>query len=200
MVATFSLNWDYRCPFARNAHEHVVTALEAGAEWEVEFLPYSLTQGHLEEGDVPVWEDPDRARDLLAVEAGIVVRDRHPEQFRKVHLALFRARHDQGRDLRQETELRAVLNEAGADPEEVLQAIAEGWPRESFRKAHESSEATHDVWGVPTFIVDRNAAFVRLMSRPGPDPADSVRLIQRVVDTIGDWGVINELKHTTLDR
>ena len=32
---TFAVTWDYRCPFARNAHEHVVTGLQGGADWDV---------------------------------------------------------------------------------------------------------------------------------------------------------------------
>ena len=28
----FEITYDYRCPFARNAHEHVLDALEAGAD------------------------------------------------------------------------------------------------------------------------------------------------------------------------
>ena len=33
---SFDVNWDYRCPFARNAHEHLVAALAGGADWEVD--------------------------------------------------------------------------------------------------------------------------------------------------------------------
>ncbi len=51
MSRSFAVTWDYRCPFARNAHEHVVAGLEAGADWEVDFLPFSLNQMHVEEGD-----------------------------------------------------------------------------------------------------------------------------------------------------
>ena len=29
-MTTFAVNWDYRCPFARNAHEHVVAGLATG--------------------------------------------------------------------------------------------------------------------------------------------------------------------------
>src|ERR1700678_362402 len=66
MTTSFAVTYDYRCPFARNAHEHLVTALRSGADWDVDFVPFSLSQIHDEEGDVPVWEDPDRASDLLA--------------------------------------------------------------------------------------------------------------------------------------
>jgi hypothetical protein len=43
----FAVTWDYRCPFARNAHEHVLDGLAAGAEWDVTFLPFSLGQVHV---------------------------------------------------------------------------------------------------------------------------------------------------------
>jgi hypothetical protein len=201
MALSFAVNWDYRCPFARNAHEHVVTALQAGADWDVDFVAFSLSQGHREEGDPPVWEDPAKARDLLAMQAGIVVRDRYPDLFLGVHSALFRARHDQGRDLRQEEVVRDVLTEAGADADAVLSEIADGWPLDTFRKEHESSEANYDVLGVPTFVAGSRAAFVRLMNRPDEaNPASSTALIEKVVDAVGEWAEVNELKHTTLDR
>ena len=52
-----------------------MTALRAGAPWDVEFVPFSLSQVHVEEGGTPVWDDPAKAADLLAIEAGLVVRD-----------------------------------------------------------------------------------------------------------------------------
>jgi len=200
MARTFSVNWDYRCPFARNAHEHVLAGLRAGVEWDVEFVPYSLSQGHREEGDPPVWDDPAKASDLLAMLASLAVRENQPERFLDVHAALFRARHDQGRDLRREEVVSEVLSEAGADADAALAEVASGWPLDTFRKAHEASEADYDVWGVPTFVVGDRAAFVRLMTRPDGNPAASIDLIDRVVGAVGGWTEVNELKHTTLQR
>lgn len=200
MTRSFSVNWDYRCPFARNAHEHVVAGLRAGAEWEVGFAPFSLSQVHVPEGGLAVWDDPGKARDLLAVQAGIVVRDTRPDQFPEVHRALFSARHDQGRDLRDRDVIRSVLEESGADAGAVLAAVDDGWPLEVFRKEHEAAVEENDVWGVPTFVVGDRAAFVRLMSRPEGDGAASVRLIDQVVEAVGTWTDLNELKHTTLSR
>ncbi len=51
-------------------------------------------------GRDPVWDDPSKAKDLMALAAGVVVRDDYPEQFGAVHHALFVARHDRGLDLR----------------------------------------------------------------------------------------------------
>ena len=50
MARQFAVSFDYRCPFARNAHESVVAGLEAGRDWDVTFVPFSLDQMHVEEG------------------------------------------------------------------------------------------------------------------------------------------------------
>ena len=75
MRTSFALTWDYRCPFARNAHEHVLTGLAAGADWDVTFLAFSLGQVHVEEGQPSVWDKPEQDRGILALQAGVVVRD-----------------------------------------------------------------------------------------------------------------------------
>src|SRR5437762_753349 len=111
-LPSFAVTWDYRCPFARNAHEHLIAALQGGADWDVTFVPFSLNQVHVDEGEPDVWEDKSKASSLLAMEVGIVARDTLPaEQFLKVHQALFTARHDEGRDIREEGVLRAILEE-----------------------------------------------------------------------------------------
>ena len=58
MTTAFAVSWDYRCPFARNAHEHIVEGLRSGADWDVTFIPVSLNQVHVEEGGIDVWDDP----------------------------------------------------------------------------------------------------------------------------------------------
>src|SRR3954463_786193 len=86
---SFAITWDYRCPFARNAHEHVVAGLEAGADWEVEYLPFSLNQAHVAEGEPAVWDHAEHAPALLAPQVALVVRDTQPQAFHDVHLGLF---------------------------------------------------------------------------------------------------------------
>ena len=196
----FAVTYDYRCPFARNGHEHVLAGLEAGASWDVTFVPFSLSQAHVPEGGTPVWDDPDKAKDLLATAAGVVVRDRYPDRFAAVHLGLFAARHDHSADLRDIEVIRATLAGAGVPADEVLEEAVSGWPVEEMRKAHEAAVADYEVFGVPTYIVGDTAVFVRLMTRPGGDAKASRRLIDRVLDMIVDEPEINEFKHTTLSR
>ena len=200
MTTAFAVSWDYRCPFARNAHEHLMEGLRGGADWDVTFLPFSLSQVHVEEGGVDVWDDPSKADALLAMQVGIVVRDRFPDRFLDVHQALFAARHDEGRDIREEAVLRDIVAEHGVDADAVFNEIADGWPIESFRKEHEAAAGDHKVWGVPTFVKDGQSVFVRLMTRPQGDGAMATKTIERVVDLVGGFPELNEFKHTSIPR
>lgn len=199
----FAVTWDYRCPFARNAHEHLVAALKAGAPWQVRFVPFSLNQAHVEEDGNDVWDDPAQAANLLAGQVGIVVRDRFPDQFLDVHNALFVARHDEGRDLRDAEILKAVLTEQGVDATAVFAEIEDGWSLDTFRKEHEQSVSESRVFGVPTFIAPHDpsrAIFVRLMSRPGGDVALATSTIERVMDLVDGFPELNEFKATSVPR
>ncbi len=200
MTIEFAVSWDYRCPFARNAHEHVVEALRAGADWNVTFIPFSLNQVHVQEGEPDVWEDETQAPALLAMQAGIVVRDRFPERFLDVHAALFTARHDEARDIRERDVVAEVLAAAGVDADAVFAEIADGWPLETFRKEHEAAASASAMWGVPTFVKDGQAVFVRLMNRPQGDGELARTTIERVVDLVGGWPELNEFKHTSIPR
>jgi DSBA-like thioredoxin domain-containing protein len=200
MSTSFGVTWDYRCPFARNGHEHILTALRAGAEWDVKFLAFSLDQTHVAEGHPPVWDEPDRYPGLLANEAGIVVRDRQPEKFFDAHWALFAARHDRALDLRERDTIGRVLDEAGVDGAGVLAEIDAGWPLDVFRKEHEDGVDNADVFGVPTFILEGRAVFVRLMNRPEGDAKLATTTIDRIVDLMRDWPELNEFKYTRINR
>ena len=196
----FAVTWDYRCPFARNAHEHLLDALEAGAGWEVTFVPFSLNQPHVEEGDPSVFEDPKHAADLLAMQVGIVVRDRFPESFFQVHRSLFSARHDGGVTLKEEADLRRILDESGVDAEAVFAEIEMGWPLKTFAQAHHESVDAYQVFGVPTFILDGQAAFIRVMTRPDGNAKLAKETIERILDLVVHHPELNEVKHTTIRR
>jgi hypothetical protein len=159
-----------------------------------------LDQVHVSDGDAAVWDEPDRYPGLLANEVGIVLRDRLPEQFLSGHVALFAARHDDARDTRRRDVLSDVLAQAEIDPGPVFEAIDDGWPLETFRKEHEAAVTEHQVFGVPTFVVDDRAAFVRVLTRPAGDGALATTTIERIVDLTSGWPDLNELKHTSIPR
>jgi hypothetical protein len=192
------VTWDYRCPFARIGHEHILDGLEAGAPWDVTFVPFFLNQSHVPEGGVPAWDDPAQQSDLVALAAGVVLRDRFPEHFRAGHRALFAARHEHGGDLRDRAVVHGALVKAGVDADAVLSEVDDGWPAKQIRTEHEDVVSRLDVFGVPTFIVGDAAVFVRLMARPAGDADKAVATIDGVLDLIVGHPDLNEFKHTRL--
>jgi hypothetical protein len=196
----FSVTWDYRCPFARNFCEHVLVGVADGADWQVRFVPFSLDQVHVGEGEPEAWDDPGKGRSMLANTVGVAVRDGWPEAFGRVHLALFGIRHDRGLDLRDETVLRDTLAAEGLDPDAVFEVVASGGPLATFRAEHEQAVADHAVFGVPTVIVDERAVFVRVMDRPAGDGSVARETVERVLRLLVDCPGLNEFKHTTIPR
>ena len=202
MTLHFGITFDYLCPFARNANEHVVAALRGGADWDVDFVPYSLAQGHVEEGQPDVWDadDPEAASGILALEVGLYVRDHHPEQFIDAHEALFAARHDDDGDLKDPAVVAGALRKVDLDADAILAQISASGMREQLRKEHDAGVNDHHVWGVPTFIAGDRAVFARLMDRPEGDAAKATRRIEQVVDLVVNAPMLHEFKQTDLPR
>ena len=200
MTRRFTVAFDYLCPFARNANEHVITALRGGADWDVRFLPYSLAQGHVEEDQSAVWDrpEPHRVAGVLALQVGIAVRDRHPDRFLDVHEQLFAARHDRGEDLRDHRVVAAALARADLPAGDLLAAVEAGELLGQLQEEHERAVHDHQVWGVPTFITDRRAVFVRLLDRPEGDATLAAQRITQVVDLVDGPLELHEFKQTHL--
>src|SRR3989442_40123 len=70
MTRRFAVTWDYRCPFARNAHEHLIVGLAAGADWQGEFWPFPPNQGPVAGGQPHLGDDPEKRAGLGARHAG----------------------------------------------------------------------------------------------------------------------------------
>lgn len=202
MPLDFAVTWDYRCPFARNAHEHILTGLAAGADWNVTFAPFSLGQAHVEEGQADVWDQPELDTGILALQIGVVVRDDYPDLFPAVHRALFALRHDQAQQLNDRRQIAKLLADNGAPAEAILENVDSGQALAHVRADHDRYVASHSVWGVPTFVAGDQAVFVRLMDRSpdGTDPTASIRTIKHVVDLLTGWTDLNEFKRTSIPR
>lgn len=196
MARQFAVTWDYRCPFARNAHEALVNGLREGRDWDVRFWPFSLDQVHVEEGETPVWERELDAQGMGGVRAllwGIAVRDVFPDQFLDFHLAAFRARHDEGRKIAEDAVLREVAAGVGLDPDAVAAEVASGRPLKALEAEHTEAVDRYSVFGVPTVIEGDEAVFIRIMEPGNVD--DLAQALDLVASTR-----LNEFKRTRIPR
>lgn len=194
-LPAFGVTYDYRCPFARLLHGHLVAGLRAGASWEVEFLPFTLTQGYVEAGEPDCWDDPARQDELLALEVSLAVRDRFPSAFLDLHEGLFDLRHVEHRNLRDRELLLGVAERAGAERAAIEAELASGRPRAEVADRWRYLKGELEVFGVPTFVIGDDAIFVRLLE-PSTDAEASIALIEQLVRQAAEQPIINEFKHT----
>ncbi|MCI0346872.1 MAG: DsbA family protein [Chloroflexi bacterium] len=194
MSRSFAVTFDYRCPFARHLHMGLVAGVRDGKDWDLRFLPFSLDQVHVPEGEPAVWERPPdrRGGGVRALEWGIAVRDAFPERFGDFHLRVFDRRHVHGRRFTEET-LREAAAEAGLDPDAVAKEVATDRAIAVIAAEHTEAIERWAVFGVPTLIEDHEAAFIRLM-RPAT-PADVDELLESLHRTD-----LNEFKRTRVPR
>jgi hypothetical protein len=193
-VLTFQLSYDYRCPFAKNIHLHVIEALRAGADFDVTFVPWTMSQGYQASGAPDVWDDPTRDPEHLALAVSTSVRDQQPERFLDVHEGLFRARHVRAIRLVTWDEITEALAGIDVDLDLVAEDLASRRPYKVIGESFREFER-YEAFGVPTFVVDGDATFVRYMNEP-TDPSASIALIESLVSLMSNESALNEFKHT----
>lgn len=199
-LQSFSINYDYRCPYARNLNEYVVEALKLGSPYQIDFVPFNLSQVHVEEGDPPIWDNPEMTTTLMANEIGYIVSKLAPDQFLDVHVALFALRHDEAKNLKDRDEIAKILVTHGVDSAGVFDAFDSRRYAKVVRELHEDQVDRLQVFGVPTIFRDRTAAFVRITDRPSKSDRSVVSVLERVIEQVFDHVELNEIKHTSLDR
>lgn len=188
----FDITFDYLCPFARNANEAVINGLDLGRDWDVRFRPFSLSQVHVADGEPDVFSDP-TASGVLALHWGIAIRDSDPVHFHAAHVALFAARHDHGRDINDESVIRESVAAVGVDVDAIAAVVESGTPAKTLSVEHGDAVERHRVFGVPTFITDDVATFIRFMDR------GEVSSVDRMLPLLA-WRDLNEFKRTVVPR
>jgi hypothetical protein len=196
-VTTFELSYDYRCPFAKNIHLHVLKALSVGADFDVHFVPWTLSQSSKADGSLDVWNDSAFDPEHLSLAVSVSIRDQQPDLFLASHEALFRARHERSIRLVTIEEISGVLLPIGVDMDAVERDVVSRRPHEVIGKSYEEF-STYEAFGVPTFVVNGDATFVRYMTSPTDDADASVKIIEALITLMANEPDLNEFKHTQL--
>lgn len=191
----FKISYDYRCPFAFNLHAHVITALRAGADFDVEFVPWTMSQGYRAHGSPDVWDDPKKDGDHLALAVSISIRDQQGDHFLDAHDALFRARHEDGLTLKSWDDIEAALRHIDLDMDRIRRDVASRRPFEVIGQNFKNFES-YEAFGVPTVVIDNDATFVRYMKGPTSNASESIELVTSLVSLISARSDLNEFKHT----
>lgn len=149
--------------------------------WTIRWRAFSLYQvNHGGDRSWRIWEqpliDPDWAErpyapSLRAFWAAEAARRQGEEAHQRYHLALLRARHQQGLSLAKPETLWAAAQVAGLEPGAFQQALDD--PTCLQRLAQDHTEATEvGVFGTPTFVFPgAEPAYLKLSDLPDPEEA-----------------------------
>jgi predicted DsbA family dithiol-disulfide isomerase len=195
VARSVAVTFDYRCPFAYNGNLAVINAVRDGNQIDFRFVPFSLDQVHVPEGEPPMWErDPEEwGTGMRSLLYGLAVRDSFPDNFFDAHIALFAARHEHGQQLADEDVLKEAVASAGLDADAVAEEAWSGRPLKTLQTEHTECVEQYGVFGVPTYIEDGHAAFVRFMDRGNVEDLD--RMLEFLT-----WGNLNEFKRPRIPR
>ena len=196
LTRSFAVTYDYLCPFSRIVNETIVAAVADGADWDVTFIPFSLSQTKIGEDGIAAWDrspDDEHTRGIVAHQWGIAVRDNFPGSFPAFHRALYAARFDDAGDVDDEETLRSVAESVGLSADDLAEIVAGGKPRAVLAESHREAVDRWAVFGVPTVISGDEAVFARLMER------NNLADIEAVLDML-EWTNLNEFKRTRIPR
>ena len=148
--------------------------------------------------DWKLWEQPDkhRSRGRPAFQAAMAARAQGEEAFARFHLALLRAKHEQGQDHGKKKTLMGVAEGVGLDLERFERDLGDraGLPKigEDYTEARDRFGA----FGTPTFVFPNGEAiYVKLM--PPPPAEEAMPLFEQLLSVGRDRPYVLEWKRPT---
>ena len=196
--ATYKVDvyFDYACPFAWAAQIWLDQVKdELGDDLEVTWRIFPLEQVNAPDPDFKVWEQPNdgTSSTLRSFQAFHAAQQQGEELFRRFHAALFRKRHEEGRNLSRQQVLESAAEEAGLDLERFREDLASDEVFDVIRRDYTEGKAEHEVFGTPT-IVFENGTGAYLKLNYMDMPADPVAFFHEFVSVVRYRPSVIEIK------
>jgi len=169
---------------------------ELGDRLRVTWRYFPLEQVNSAEGpDWKLWEQPNshRSRGRPAFQAAIAAKRQGNDAFERFHLALLKARHEEGKDHGRRQVLLAVADQAGLDRERFEQDLADRTLLPLIGEDYVAGRTTLGVFGTPTFVfANGEASYLRLL--PPPPPEETMAVFEEFVRIGRDRPYLLEVK------
>jgi hypothetical protein len=137
-----------------------------GDDLQMTWKAFLLEQVNSRRGDTwKAWEDRRfTSRDIPPHEAAkSILANCGQDAFERFHMAMFRAYHENKRDIANPLELLAIAREEDIDTTVVAEDLRTRKYREAVGKDHEEGYDEYDVFGVPTILFDgQQPTFIKL--------------------------------------
>ncbi len=149
------------------------------------FLLEQVNHPKSRDEDWKIWEDPDvDSRDLPPQEAAYAVREREgKEAFDRYHRSLFRAHHEEDRDITSPSTLVEIAGEQDLDTEALASDLEEHRYRKAVGQEHLEGERELDLFGVPTILFDGTQPIFLKLAEGEWEGTDDLDLFYDIYDT-----------------
>jgi predicted DsbA family dithiol-disulfide isomerase len=187
--------FDYACPFAWASQVWLDDVKDAlGDDVDVTWRYFPLEQANASDPDFKVWEQPNdgTSSTLRSFQASWAAQQQGEEAYKRMHAAIFRKRHVEGRNLAGQKVLEAAAEEAGLDIEQFREDLQSD---EVFGEIEKDFTAARElgVFGTPTVVFDNDeGAYLKLNFKDMPE--DPVEFFRDFVRTVRDRPSVIEIK------
>lgn len=168
-----------------------------GDDLRITWKAFLLEQANSRRGDEwKAWKDLRfTSRDIPPHEAVKSVLATHGEDaFKRYHVAVFRAYHQNKRDIANPLELLAIAREVDLDARVLAEDLRTRKYREAVGADHEEGDEQHDIFGVPTILFDgQQPTFVKLAAGAW-EGADDVELFYALCNLAATRPYVLEIK------
>ena len=166
-----------------------------GDNLDIDWKPFYLAQANSKEG--PEWKAWEQKEDsatlgLQAFAAAEAAARQGVGPFEAFQLAMLRARHEDRKDLSDESVIIEAAESSGLDMARFREDMKDPVILPETGKSHIEAVEEHGVFGVPTFVFpDGASAFIKAYV---PPDEDAVGMFEDLTDVMGKWKFIGEVK------
>lgn len=157
-----------------------------GENLQIQWRGFLLEQANNKQGpDWKLWEQPADYpfRSLPALRAAEAARLHSPEAFDRFHLALLKARHEERKNITDQSVLSDIARSTGLDPAQIHRDAAGEDLLKKIVSDHTEAVEKFGVFGTPTFVFPNgSAAFLKLLKPPEKDASSLLDLLSDVME------------------
>lgn len=167
--------FDYACPYAWAGQVWLDDVNEkSGGKLDITWRIFPLEQVNAANPDFKIWEQPNdgTSSTLRSFQGFYAAKQQGPEQLKKFHAALFKKRHNDGRNLAGQSVLEAAANDAGLDLDKFREDLKSDAVFAQIKDDFTHGQQEVGVFGTPTIVFDNGlGAYIQINYRDMPsDP------------------------------
>jgi predicted DsbA family dithiol-disulfide isomerase len=187
--------FDYTCPWAWGSQvwlDQVREELDGDLEINWRFFP--LEQVNARDPEFKLWEQPNdgTSSSLRSFQAAHAASKQGKEAFQKFHAALYRKRHEDGRNLGKQDVLESAAVDAGLDLDKFREDLTSEEVFEAVEQDYTEGRQL-GVFGTPTIMFENGeGAYLQVNFRELPK--DPVEFWEEFVTTVRDRPEVREIK------